>query len=139
MSHLPIIANIANLGMEKNIRKGYSDFVRGEPLLVQPEHIFHCLDTLLQDVKCLADDTPMPTLTQKHEIGTGQVRKCRDFEKLIAWTQEPERHSCFHMLTDYGTVPHSLEQFAFCDMKSKYFNVAKEYFEEYGHKDPYSE
>lgn len=107
--------------------------------IISAEHVYHCLDTLRQDVTCLADDTPMPTVNALHQIGNGQVRQCRDLMKLVAWTQEPERHACYRMLDDYRRVPHSLEQFAYCAKDSRYFSVAEKYFKQHGHKDPYGD
>lgn len=113
------------------------DLQRGESSVIHPAHFHHCLDTLRQDLMCLADDTPMPTVNAIHRIGNGQVRLCRNWDKLVAWTQEPDRHACFRMLSDYREVPHTLEQFAFCDESSKYKAVADKYFEKWGHKDPF--
>lgn len=79
----------------------------------------------------------MPTVEARHQIGNGQVRQCRDIKKLTEWTQESERNACYRMLDEYRRVPHSLEQFAFCDKSSQYYDVAGEYFEVNGHKDPY--
>lgn len=121
------------------MRKAYTDLLRGSDQVVPALHFYHCLDTLRQDLMCLADDTPMPTINAVHQIGNGQVRQCRDWEKLIAWTQEPERHACYRMLDDYRKVPHSLEQFAFCDRNSRYFPVAEKYFAEHGHRNPYGD
>jgi hypothetical protein len=123
----------------KSMRKAYMDAVHGLPQIVPTEHYSHCLDTLRQDLMCLADDTPMPTINQRHHIGNGQVRKCRNWEKLIEWTQEPERQSCFRMLDDYRRVPRTLEQFAYCEKTSKYYPIAQKYFEEYGHHNPYGD
>lgn len=88
---------------------------------------------------CLADDTPMPTINKVHHIGNGQVRQCHDWNRLVAWTQEPERHACYHMLDDYRKVPHTLEQFDYCAEGSQYTVVAKQYFKQNGHKNPYGD
>lgn len=121
------------------MRKAYTDIQRGLPEVVPADHYFHCLDTLRQDVMCLGDDTPMPTINAIHRIGDGQVRECRNWEKLIEWTQKPERHACYRMIDDYRKVPHTLEQFAFCDDGSKYSSTVAKYFEEHGHKNPYGD
>ena len=88
---------------------------------------------------CFADDTPMPTGSEKNQIGHGQVRQCKSIEKLIAWTQHTDHHACFRMLSDYREIPHSLEEFAFCPPESPYFEIARDYFDEHGHKDPFVE
>ena len=121
------------------MRRAYTDMERGIPPSISTAHFYHCVDTLRQDVMCLADDMPMPTIDAIHHIGEGQTRQCRDWDKLIAWTQDPQRHACFRMLSDYRKVPHSLEQFAYCDKESPYFPIAEEYFAEHGHVDPFDD
>lgn len=121
------------------MRKTYTDLLRGNPGTVAPSHFGHCLESLRQDMMCLADDTPMPTIDKVHQIGNGQVRQCRDWDALVAWTQEPDRHACYHMLDDYRKVPHTLEQFDYCDRGSRYAAVAEAYFESNGHMDPYGD
>lgn len=124
---------------QKSLRKVYTDMQRGNPQIVPSAHFHHCLDTLRQDIMCLADDTLMPTINAIHQIGNGQARQCRDWDKLVAWTQEPERHACFRMLDDYRKVPNTLEEFAFCKKDSQYYSVAEAYFEENGHRNPYGD
>ena len=124
---------------QKNVRKAYTDLQRSNYTIVSHEHVHHCLDTLFQDVTCLADDTPMPTAYERHQIGNHQIRQCRNMDKLVAWTQASERHACFRMLSDYRRVPHTLEQFAFCNSNSQYRPIMEAYFEKYGHQDPYSD
>ena len=108
-----------------------------EKSVVPTEHVLHCLDTLRQDMQCLADDTPMPTIPKKHHIGNGQIRQCRDFDALVEWSQDPERHACFKMIDEYREVPNSLEEFAFCREGSEEEATMMKYFEEWGHKDPF--
>lgn len=66
------------------MRKAYTDLLRGSDQVVPAAHFYHCLYTLRQDLICLADDTPMPTVNAVHQIGNGQVPQCRDWEKLVA-------------------------------------------------------
>jgi hypothetical protein len=80
----------------------------------------------------------MPSIAQLHKWGDGQVRKCKDWDALVKWTEDPERHACFKMLSDYRRVPNSLEQFAFCLEDSPYIDIMESYFREYGHRDPYA-
>ena len=121
------------------MRKAYTDLKRGNRQIVPTEHFYHCLDTLRQDLMCLADDTPMPTPYAIHHVGNGQIRQCRDWRRLVEWTQEPERHACYRMLDDYRKVPHTLEQFAYCHEGSEYAPIAKKYFEDNGHQNPYGD
>ena len=98
------------------------------------EHIYHCLNMLRQDLMCKADDTPMPSANKSHVIGNNQVMQCRDWSRLVAWSNHPDHNACFELYSDYTPVAHSLEQYAHCPQGSPYFPVMKEYFERHGHK-----
>lgn len=121
------------------MRRAWVDKERGNPPLVSSHHVHHCLDALRQDVMCMADDTPMPDLNERDLVGNQQVRMCRDWGKVIEWTQAPERQACYRRLTDYVPVTHQLERFAFCPEDSEYFAVEEAYFERWGHRDPFGE
>ena len=122
---------------KKNIRRVLIDYQKGNPQIIDGHHILHCLDGLRQDLKCKADDTPMPSRILRHGIGDHQVHMCRNWEKLIAWTQAPERNACYRQLDDYQVVEHSLERHAFCPKDSPYYSVMTAYFNKFGHKDPF--
>lgn len=105
-------------------------------------HVEHCLDSLRQDLMCAADDTPMPSLELLNGSGEGQMMQCKDFGKLIAWTQAPERNACYKRLTtsDYKPIVHSIERYAFCPAGSQHFAAMSRYFEGHGHhEDPFAE
>jgi Mycotoxin biosynthesis protein UstYa len=121
------------------MRRAYIDLQRNNPELITPPHFHHCLMVLRQDLMCLADDTPMPSIPAHHHIGEGQVCQCRDWDSLVAWTQESGRDACYHMLDDYHTVTHTLEEFAYCRPGLRYRETMEGYFATHGHKDPYSE
>jgi len=121
----------------KVMRKAWSDNENSIPPTIASGHIYHCLDALRQDIMCRADDTPMPTILKPDQVGNGQVMMCRNFDKLVQWTQEPEHQSCYNRLTDYLPLSHKLERFAFCPKDSKYFPVMDKYFKKWGHNNPY--
>jgi hypothetical protein len=98
-------------------------------------HLFHCLDGLRQDIMCTADDTPMPALVA-HHVGDGQLRQCRDWDKLTAWATRLDQHAC-HAFDDYREATNTLEVFAHCPPDSPYRPVMEAYFEYHGHKDAY--
>ena len=100
------------------------------------EHYLHCLDALRQDIMCRADDTPMYARFG-HHVGDGQISMCRNWEKLLEWTQSPEHNACYHMIDDYPHAEHNLEKFAFCPLDSRYYAVSQAYFEKWGHVDPW--
>lgn len=99
--------------------------------------MYHCLDGIRQDIMCAADDTPMPA-PFSHQAGDGLVRKCRDWDKLIAWARRPDQHACYEF-DDYREATNTLENFAFCPPASPYRDFQRAYFELHGHKDPYEE
>ena len=121
------------------MHRAFRDYERGLPSTIAPWHIHHCLDILRQDITCMADDTPMPGVALPNHVGDGQIRMCRNFDKLTQWGQEPERHACYHRITDYGGVKHPIEMYANCPEGSEYRPIMEKYFEENGHKDPFAE
>ncbi len=80
----------------------------------------------------------MPASKPRHSVGDNQVMQCKDFSKLVAWTQQPEHQACYNHIDDYRTVANSLEKYAFCPEDSKYYPVMKAYFDKHGHKDPFA-
>ena len=123
--------------VQKNLHKAFTDYERGNTQEISRWHIYHCLDILRQDLMCTADDTPMPGVELPHEVGEGQVRLCRSWNKLTEWTKEPERQACYHRITDFGGVVNKLERYAFCPEDSQYFPVQQAYFDKWGHRDPF--
>ncbi|KAF2736291.1 hypothetical protein EJ04DRAFT_490041 [Polyplosphaeria fusca] len=126
----------------KNIRHAYLTALSSpeSESRIPPSHILHCLDTIRQDLMCHADDTPMPTVNERHKIGDGQPRKCKNWDALVKWTQEPERQTCFRMIDEYRRVPNSLEEFAFCPEGQEFDKIRDSmnaYFGKWGHKDPF--
>jgi hypothetical protein len=84
---------------------------------------------------CMADDTPMPAPTS-HHFGDGQVRMCRDWNQMVEWATEPERHACYEW-DDYREATNTLELYGHCPEGSPYREFQQAYFEYHGHKDPY--
>jgi hypothetical protein len=63
-------------------------------------HLMHCLNVLRESVMCNADDTPLyigRLHKNVHEksprAGTGTVKMCRDWNKLLAWSRA--RSACY--------------------------------------------
>ena len=79
----------------------------------------------------------MPGTALPHDVGNGQVRMCKSWDKLVAWTREPEREACYKRLSDYGEVKHSIERYAYCPEESRHYPVMKAYYEKWGHLDPF--
>ncbi|KAJ5721761.1 uncharacterized protein N7483_009695 [Penicillium malachiteum] len=124
----------------KVMRRTYHQLWAGEEASIPSDHIEHCLDSLRQDLMCKADDTPMPSLKLYNGGGEGQAMQCKDFDKLVAWTQAPERNACYKRLTDYQVIVHSVERYAFCPQDSEHYDAMESYFQKHGHyADPFSE
>ncbi|KAJ5287976.1 MFS multidrug transporter [Penicillium angulare] len=122
------------------MRRTYHDLWAGEEGRIPAAHIEHCLDSLRQDIMCKADDTPMPSRKLYNGGGEGQMMQCKDFDKLVAWTQAPERNACYKRLTDYQKIVHSVERYAFCPRDSEHYDAMDQYFQEHGHyADPFSD
>ncbi|KAF7946161.1 hypothetical protein EAE96_009164 [Botrytis aclada] len=124
----------------KVLRRAFIDYERGSEIGSSAGHVHHCLDALRQDMMCNADDTPMPMNDFPNKIGHEQVRMCRNFDQLIQWTKEPERHACYHRWSDYkGRVKNRMEMFAFCEEESQYYGKMTQYFDKFGHKPPFGD
>ncbi|KAJ5686018.1 hypothetical protein N7536_008637 [Penicillium majusculum] len=63
-----------------------------------------------QDLMCKADDTPMPSIELVNAAGEGQVLKCKNFDKLIAWAKHPDRDACYKRGNDYEPPLHSIDR-----------------------------
>ncbi|KAL6710960.1 hypothetical protein ACN47E_006835 [Coniothyrium glycines] len=129
------VKGIHDLHCLKLIRKAIVSKHNGREQPFDLYHIYHCLDGLRQDIMCAADDTPMPAPVTRR-LGDGQVRQCRDWDKLIAWATRLDQHACYDF-DDYREATNTLELFAFCPPDSPYRAFQEAYFEYHGHKDPY--
>ncbi|CBX90688.1 hypothetical protein LEMA_P057220.1 [Plenodomus lingam JN3] len=123
------------LDLQKLIRKAIVAKHHGREQVFNLRHIYHCLDGLRQDIMCTADDTPMPAPIA-HQLGEGQIRQCRDWDKLLAWATRPDQHACYNF-DDYRESTNTLELFGFCPQNSPYQAFQQAYFEMHGHKDTY--
>jgi hypothetical protein len=125
----------ASFIVQKLIRKGFTMCDRGENQTFVTKHIWHCLDSLRQNVLCQADDTPMPA-ARAHHVGDGELRKCRSWDKIAAWAKRPDQNACYRF-NDYQEAANTLELFEFCPVYSPYRLVMEAYFEYHGHKGSY--
>lgn len=129
------VKGIHDLHCLKLIRKAIVSKHHGREQPFNLNHLYHCLDGLRQDIMCAADDTPMPAPVE-HHVGDAQMRKCRNWDKLIEWARRPDRHACYQA-DDYREASNTLELFGFCPADSPYRAFQQAYFEYHGHKDPY--
>ncbi|KAI9650468.1 hypothetical protein NHQ30_000484 [Ciborinia camelliae] len=120
---------------QKVMRKAFKDLLATQENKIEMHHVWHCLDSLRQDLMCRVDDTPMPIPPgQGNVVGNTQMMMCRDLNKLREWSQEGERNACYREVNDYRPVAHSLERHAFCPEDSEDYPVMKAYFDLHGHK-----
>ncbi|RYN40286.1 hypothetical protein AA0113_g302 [Alternaria arborescens] len=131
------IKGIHDLHCLKLVRKAIASKHKGDPRPFNLLHIYHCLDGLRQDIMCTADDTPMPAPVAP-QGGDDQLRRCRDWDKLISWATRPDQHACYEF-DDYREATNTLENFAFCPPESPYRKFQEAYFQYHGHKDAYEQ
>ena len=83
----------------------------------------------------MADDTPLASqIGHDHETGQGQIQQCRDWNALVSWAYDPERHACYNQVDEYRDAKHNLERFQFCQDSSPFRSRKDAYFEKYGHQ-----
>ncbi|KAB8349605.1 hypothetical protein FH972_023628 [Carpinus fangiana] len=76
-------------------------------------HLVHCMDHLLQNILCDADDTPLYTVPKHNSsTGHGQPRQCRSWDKLQAWAES--QTSCFSYINETQGVDAILQRFRYC-------------------------
>ena len=59
-------------------------------------------------------------------VGDGQVRKCRDFNKLEAWATE--RSGCYKLTHLKDPSWHRIDKFKYCPPGSPYLPQIREHF-----------
>ncbi|CAI6336795.1 unnamed protein product [Periconia digitata] len=121
----------------KIIRKAVKSFDRTGAWEGSREHLYHCLNTVRQDLMCKSDDTIMTTGNKPHVIGDDQTVWCRNWDSLVDWAQDPQRHACYRILDDDKPVQHSLELYAYCPKDSPHYETMQAYFNKHGHKDAF--
>ncbi|KUJ09336.1 uncharacterized protein LY89DRAFT_657675 [Mollisia scopiformis] len=128
-----------NLHCLKLIRRSLSDYRQDKPQSLPKHHINHCLESMRQYVMCKASDLPIAAIEGKTDASRDeQQRQCRSWDALVEWSTDPEREACWAMVDEYKTTIHNVEKFAYCKEESRYYPKMKEYFEEHGHRDPFS-
>lgn len=99
-------------------------------------HVEHCLDSLLQDIYCHADDTPWFELPPKH-LRDGydpyQTRQCKNWDQLVGWAGG--YNACYRdvNVTDAEgvEVESEHEHYTFCPEGSEYVTEMERYYREH--------
>ncbi|CAF9904742.1 hypothetical protein IMSHALPRED_000160 [Imshaugia aleurites] len=96
-------------------------------------HVEHCLDSLLQDVYCHADDTPwfeLPPKGSREGYEPFQTRQCKNWDQLVDWAAG--YHSCYQdvNVTDANgvEVKSEYEHYTFCPDGSEYIPEMERYY-----------
>ncbi|KAH6666827.1 hypothetical protein B0J14DRAFT_704889 [Halenospora varia] len=114
----------------------YPASVKDDPqdLLTWPlNHLTHCLDSLLSDTICYADDTPWYTSRlYPGEPGEGQTRMCRDFSKLEEWARI--HTSCWRHISPTDDID-TLLRYRYCPKGTPYGDRIREVFGDEGEWD----
>ncbi|CAD6445424.1 be127fd3-bebb-4008-95b3-4be681597008 [Sclerotinia trifoliorum] len=127
-----------NLHCLKLIRRSIVDFRHDRPQALTREHINHCLDALRQKTMCDASDQPLSTIEGHYsDTGHGLVMQCRSWDKLLTWSKDVKRESCFRWIDEYRTPEWLYERFGFCPENSVDYPAKEQYFQIHGHHDPW--
>lgn len=83
------------------------------------EHAIHCVNLLRESVMCNAEDTPLyhgrlhASKGDAHpQAGKGQVRMCRSWDAMVAWSREGERNACYNPHADASDTER--EKYKYC-------------------------
>ncbi|MCJ1290925.1 hypothetical protein MMC34_002467 [Xylographa carneopallida] len=92
-------------------------------------HAVHCLDALLQDTYCFADDTPRyESLAHPAQPGDNQARVCRDWSKLEKYAKE--HSACWRDVNATVHIDGRL-RYRYCPPGSPYFERVREMFPDF--------
>ncbi|KAK6074248.1 hypothetical protein SCUP234_08298 [Seiridium cupressi] len=120
----------------RKVRRAIVLYNYNRPQLDSYTHLVHCMDHLMQNIICEADDTPFYTSTTSNiTTGLGQTRMCRSWEGLTEWANE--NTACFAYINETQGVNAVIERFRYCPRGSsllgpmrKYFGYAQDWFQE---------
>lgn len=88
----------------------------------------HCLEALVQDTICFADDTPRFTsFEHPGRPGDGQERVCRDWNQLEVYARE--HWSCWKDIKPTEDID-TLLRYRYCPEGSPYYERIREVFGE---------
>ncbi|KAI1113337.1 hypothetical protein F5Y14DRAFT_212115 [Nemania sp. NC0429] len=120
----------------RKVRRAIVLYNYDRPQLDSYIHLVHCMDHLMQNIICEADDTPFYTSTTANiTTGQGQTRMCRSWDRLNEWAEE--NTACFAYINETQGVNDVVERFRYCSPGSpllgpmrKYFGYAPDWFRE---------
>ncbi|KAI0855866.1 hypothetical protein F4860DRAFT_507181 [Xylaria cubensis] len=120
----------------RKVRRAIVLYNYNRPQLDSYTHLVHCMDHLMQNILCEADDTPFYTSTTSNiTTGLGQTRMCRSWDRLTEWAEE--NTACFAYINETQGVDEVIKRFRYCSPGShllgpmrKYFGYAPDWFRE---------
>ncbi|KAI2607963.1 hypothetical protein GGR54DRAFT_389785 [Hypoxylon sp. NC1633] len=120
----------------RKVRRAIVLYNYNRPQLDSYIHLVHCMDHLMQNIICEADDTPFYTSTTSNiTTGLGQTRMCRSWDRLTEWAND--NTACFAYINETQGVNAVIERFRYCPRGSpllgpmrKYFGYAQDWFQE---------
>lgn len=133
-----VVRNTLITKAQIKIQKFTSAAHRGAPLEDDNlyHHVEHCLDGLLQDVYCHADDTPwfeLPPKPFRQGYDPFQTRQCRNWDRLVDWAAGYD--ACYRddNVTDVNgrEVESEYEHYTFCPEGSEYVPEMERYYREH--------
>ncbi|KAF2454429.1 hypothetical protein BDY21DRAFT_103594 [Lineolata rhizophorae] len=91
------------------------------------DHIMHCMDSIRKNIMCEASDLPLySTPGEDPELGIGEVKQCRSWEALTAWSHE--HTACYRLINETDAHMDRLERYKFCPEGSPYIERVREVF-----------
>ncbi|KAF2687590.1 hypothetical protein K458DRAFT_331725 [Lentithecium fluviatile CBS 122367] len=111
----------------RKVRRAIVLYNYNRPQLDSYVHLVHCMDHLMQNIICEADDTPFYTSTTSN-ITTGhqQTRMCRSWDRLTEWAEE--HSSCFAYINETQGVNSVIERFRYCPKGSPLLKPMRKHF-----------
>lgn len=101
----------------------------GKPQSLTYHHVIHCLDQLLADVMCNADDSlRVTTPDNQPNTAVGQQRICRDWDALRQWTLKNPACWRYGQPEVEDTKPNQLPRMRYCAEGSPELDRVREYF-----------
>ncbi|KAI1807016.1 hypothetical protein F4811DRAFT_550245 [Daldinia bambusicola] len=113
----------------KQVYRAFRDYRMGNPPSISNGHVVHCLDQLLADIKCQADDTLRATnVSTPHNSAVYQTHTCRNWDALEKWTQTYPSCYRYGNGTFEDNQPSQLPRFRFCEEGTPELEKARRYF-----------
>ena len=121
--------------MQRKIRRWVTIAYHNGTQLDSYPHLVHCMDHLLQNILCDADDTPIyTTKTKNKDARLYQTRMCRSWDKLNQWAET--QTSCYVYINETQDVDTEFSKYKWCPKCSPY---AKKMVEHMGYPEGWYE